>query len=304
MSNRCATAAIRVRRQRFRLIFPAGARTNSAPVTIQDFMLNKAGKAVIFQTWHAGAGGAGVFLLGRIFPLDRVVDWLHSHVARYQPWSMLAYPLVHALCNLLLLPAGVLVVGSGFLFGLWRGFLLALTGHLLGAAGAFWISRTFARGFIERHLASRPQWRALDLAIEREGWKIVFLSQFSPLVSDESLQLLLRPDAPAVLAVHVVDRAGLVAGDVPLRLPGPAGPFRLENLAYGQPAGSGPVSCVDRRVGGFGWRDHRAGPNRQPFAARGPRTRAGRFAAGSRVRVPDGWPAARGGSRIARPTVR
>lgn len=144
-------------------------------------MLHKAGKAVIFQLGTLALAAMVVFLLGRIFPLDRAVDWLHSHVARYQPWSMLAYPLIHALCNLLLLPAGVLVVGSGFLFGLWRGFLLALTGHLLGAAGAFWISRTFARGFIERHLASRPQWQALDLAIVREGWKIVFLSQLSPL---------------------------------------------------------------------------------------------------------------------------
>ena len=73
------------------------------------------------------------------------------------------------------------MVGSGFLFGLWQGFLLALTGHLLAAAGAFWISRTVGRRFIERHLASRPQWQALDQAIAREGWKIVMLSQASPL---------------------------------------------------------------------------------------------------------------------------
>ncbi len=144
-------------------------------------MLNKAGKAVLYQLGTLALAAVAVFVLGRLFPLDRVVDWLHTHVARYYPWSMLGYPLVHAACNLLLLPAGVLVVGSGFLFGLWRGFLLALVGHLLGAAGAFWISRTFARRFIERHLASRPQWQALDLAIAREGWKIVFLSQLSPL---------------------------------------------------------------------------------------------------------------------------
>ncbi len=144
-------------------------------------MLYKAGKAVIFQLGSLALAALVVFILGRLFPLAKVVGWLHLHVALYYPWSMLMYPLVHALCNLLLLPAGVLVVGSGFLFGLWRGFLLALTGHVLGAAGAFWISRTFGRRFIERHLASRPQWRAFDLAIEREGWKIVFLSQLSPL---------------------------------------------------------------------------------------------------------------------------
>jgi uncharacterized membrane protein YdjX (TVP38/TMEM64 family) len=119
--------------------------------------------------------------LSRVYRLDDLLRSLDATIARHQPWSTLAYPLLHATCNLLLLPAGVLVVGSGFLFGLWQGFLLALTGHLLAATGAFWISRTFGRKFIERHLASRPQWQALDLAIAHKGWKVVFLSQLSPL---------------------------------------------------------------------------------------------------------------------------
>lgn len=139
------------------------------------------GKAVAFQLVTLGIGALCLLALSRIYPLDQLARWMRDHVARYEPWSMIGYPLVHAACNLLLLPAGVLVVGSSFFFGLWRGFLLALTGHLLGAAGAFWISRTVARGAIERHLASRPQWRELDLAVEREGWKIVLLSQMSPL---------------------------------------------------------------------------------------------------------------------------
>lgn len=138
-------------------------------------------RALAMQAGALGVGMATLLVVSRLYPLDQLVGWMRTHVERYEPWSMLGYPLVHATCNLLLLPAGVLVVGSGFFFGVWKGFLLALTGHLLGAAGAFWISRTFGRGFIERHLAARPQWQALDRAIEREGWKIVFLSQLSPL---------------------------------------------------------------------------------------------------------------------------
>jgi uncharacterized membrane protein YdjX (TVP38/TMEM64 family) len=141
----------------------------------------KSAKAVAFQFFSLGLGALVLLIVSRIYPLEQLVGWMRLHVAQYQPWSTLGYPLVHAACNLLLLPAGVLVVGSGFLFGLWQGFLLALIGHLLGATGAFWISRTFGRRFIERHLATRPQWRELDRAIEREGWKIVFLSQLSPL---------------------------------------------------------------------------------------------------------------------------
>ena len=143
-------------------------------------MLPEPRQAVAYQILSLSLAALVILAVSRFYPLDDMVRSLHMYVNRYQPWSTVAYPLIHAACNLLLLPAGALVIGSGFLFGLWQGFLLALTGHLLGAAGAFWISRTVGRGFIERHLANRPQWRALDAAIVREGWKIVFLSQLCP----------------------------------------------------------------------------------------------------------------------------
>ena len=139
------------------------------------------GKAIAYQFVSLGVIALVLLLVSRIYPLDQLLHRMDSFIARHQPWSTLCYPLIHALCNLLLLPGGVLVIGSGFLFGLWKGFAMALTGHLLAAAGAFWISRTFGRRFVERHLASRPQWQALDQAIEREGWKVVALSQASPL---------------------------------------------------------------------------------------------------------------------------
>ena len=144
-------------------------------------MFSKTGKAVALQFVSFGVFLTAVFVLSRFYSINGLLDWLHAHIAEYQPWSTLCYPLVHATCNVLLLPAGVLVIGCGFFFGFWKGFLLALTGHLLGATGAFWISRTFGRRFIERHLASRPQWQELDRAIDREGWKVVVLSQASPL---------------------------------------------------------------------------------------------------------------------------
>ena len=52
-------------------------------------------------------------------------------------WSGIVYPITYALCNLLLLPGGVLSMGGGFFFGLWWGFFLVLAGNLLGAALAF-----------------------------------------------------------------------------------------------------------------------------------------------------------------------
>ncbi len=144
-------------------------------------MLLKPTRAILFQV-----GGLVIFallavVLGQFFPLDQFIFRLGESVARHQPWSTVLYPLALAAANLLLLPGGLLIVGGGFLFGLKQGFLLVLAGNLVGAAIAFYVTRRFARGWVEQRFLQNPKWRALDLAIAREGWKIVFLTQLNPL---------------------------------------------------------------------------------------------------------------------------
>jgi uncharacterized membrane protein YdjX (TVP38/TMEM64 family) len=144
-------------------------------------MLLQPTRAILFQI-----GGLALFallavVLGQFFPLDQIIFRLGESVARHQPWSTVLYPLALAAANLLLLPGGLLIVGGGFFFGLKQGFLLVLAGNLVGAAVAFYITRRFARGWVEQRFLRNPKWRALDLAIAREGWKIVFLTQLNPL---------------------------------------------------------------------------------------------------------------------------
>jgi uncharacterized membrane protein YdjX (TVP38/TMEM64 family) len=113
-----------------------------------------------------------------------VVDWIEAaqhRIAELGMFGGILYPCFYAVCNVLLLPAGVLSVGGGLFFGLWWGFAIVLAGNVLGAALAFLISRTVGRKWITRRLFRYRKWRALDRAIERESWKIVFLSQVHPL---------------------------------------------------------------------------------------------------------------------------
>lgn len=109
----------------------------------------------------------------------------HSPLAK--PWL---YPLLIAACNLLLLPGGILCIGSGLFFGLWWGFLLALSGNVLGAALAFLLSRAIGRQGLERKLLGYPRWRLLDHGIASRGWKIVFFSQLHPLFPTSLLNYL------------------------------------------------------------------------------------------------------------------
>jgi len=135
--------------------------------------------AAIFVVW-----------LTRTFPVLDYIQHAQRTIAGMGFWGGVLYPMLYAACNVLLLPAGVLAMGSGLFFGLWWGFLLNLVGNVGGAAVAFWISRKLGRQWVERRFFQRRKWVALDESIAREGWKIIFLSQLHPLFPTSLLSYL------------------------------------------------------------------------------------------------------------------
>src|SRR5881227_1711 len=134
--------------------------------------------------WQAGALGiaiALVFALSRFFPVIEFIDALQRRVMSLGAWAAVCYPLLFAACNILLLPGGILAVGSGFFFGLWWGFLLVLAGNIISTAISFTLSRFVAKRWFRRRLSANATLRALGPAVERESWKIILLSQLHPL---------------------------------------------------------------------------------------------------------------------------
>ncbi len=130
------------------------------------------------------------FVLSSRYP---VIDWLaagQKSIERLGFWSGLVYPFAYAICNVLLLPGGVLSVGAGFFFGLWWGFAIVLAGNLLGATIAFFLARQIGRKRIEKLLARSLRWQVLDRALQRHGWKIIVLSQLNPLAPSSLLNYL------------------------------------------------------------------------------------------------------------------
>jgi len=118
--------------------------------------------------------------LTRYFDLIHVIVHMQKRIGQMEMLGGLLYVPLYATCNILLLPGSVLTLGSGLCFGLWWGFLLSLTGNVLGAAVAFAISRKLGRHWVEQKFFQHKKWRVLDEAITREGWKIIFLSQVHP----------------------------------------------------------------------------------------------------------------------------
>ncbi|MDQ3119661.1 MAG: TVP38/TMEM64 family protein [Verrucomicrobiota bacterium] len=140
-----------------------------------------AGRAVFIQV--GGLLLASIFLFGlsRFFPIADILGSVQERVMRWGAWSAICYPLLYACCNVLLLPGGFLSIGGGFFFGLWWGFLVILIGNVAGAALSFYISRWVGNKWLRPRLLRNATLEALEPAVEREGWKIILLSQLHPL---------------------------------------------------------------------------------------------------------------------------
>lgn len=103
-------------------------------------------------------------------------DW----VVGLGPLGWVLYALVYAVCCVLFVPASILTLGAGALYGLRVGTGVVLAGATLGATLSFLLAKTALRGKIERMTAGNAKFAALDRAIAKEGAKIVFLVRLSP----------------------------------------------------------------------------------------------------------------------------
>lgn len=138
-------------------------------------------RAVYVQVGGVALALALLLLLSRFLPIIDLIERSENAVMHWGTWSMVGYPLLFALCNLLLLPGGLLSVGGGFFFGLWPGFLLVLLGNTIAAATSFALSRWVGRRWFSQRFVQSRVLQLLEPAVEREGWKIVALSQLHPM---------------------------------------------------------------------------------------------------------------------------
>ncbi|HME87839.1 MAG TPA: VTT domain-containing protein [Chthoniobacterales bacterium] len=147
--------------------------------------------ALYFQVTAVTIAIAALLLLSHFFPVIDFVVALQRRVVELGAWGGICYPLLFAGCNVLLLPGGVLCVGAGFFFGLWWGFFIVLLGNSIAAAIAFGVSRRWlGNRWSQRRAVASPILGVLERAVERDAWKIIFLSQLHPLFPTSLLNYL------------------------------------------------------------------------------------------------------------------
>lgn len=106
-------------------------------------------------------------------------------------WGPFVLAVAYIPLTILAVPASVLTLGGGYLYGLLLGFIADSLGATLGATAAFLLGKTIGRSYVIAKIKDYPKFRAVAIAIQRSGFKIVLLLRLVPLLPFNMLNYLL-----------------------------------------------------------------------------------------------------------------
>jgi uncharacterized membrane protein YdjX (TVP38/TMEM64 family) len=155
--------------------------------------------------------------------------------------ALIAFALLYLSATLLLVPPGILNAVAGALFGLGRGMAVVSCANLAAAVLAFMLSRAGGRRWAQRHIERRQRLLAVDLALERGGFKLVFLLRCSPVSPFAVVNYLLGLTRVRFRDYVLGTVAGAAPGTLALVYAGSAAASAADLLAHGIPrAAPGP----------------------------------------------------------------
>lgn len=116
-----------------------------------------------------------------LLPLAEWIDGFRAWVETMGLWGHVVFALVYIVATVAMAPGSPLTLAAGLAFGL-AAFPTVVIAASIGAGLAFLCGRYLARGWVDRQTRRSRTFRAVDRAVEAEGWKIVALMRLSPLV--------------------------------------------------------------------------------------------------------------------------
>ena len=127
-------------------------------------------------------GIAGLLVLGRLFPVVSWLTALQAWVGAHGALGMGLFFIVYVAVTVLMGPAWLLTIAAGLTWTFPVALPLALFSATAGATAAFLLGRTLARHRVEALVAKNDVLAAIDRAVAKRGWRIVFLLRLSPVV--------------------------------------------------------------------------------------------------------------------------
>lgn len=139
-------------------------------------------RAGLIRWISAAAILIALVLLIRTLPTERVLGPVQEWVDSLGVWGPLALGAIYVVAALLLIPAWILTVAAGAIYGLILGTVIVSLASTTAVAVAFLVARYLAREKVRRRVEESPKLAAVDEAIGQQGWKIVALLRLSPAV--------------------------------------------------------------------------------------------------------------------------
>jgi uncharacterized membrane protein YdjX (TVP38/TMEM64 family) len=123
-----------------------------------------------------------IIVAGFIFlPVQNYLGRFLSWTKGAGVWGPIILAAAYTPACIFYVPGWILTMGSGFVFGVVLGSAAVSVGSVIGASAAFLLGRTLARDWIESKVTSNSTFRAIDQAVEKNGFKIVLLTRLSPI---------------------------------------------------------------------------------------------------------------------------
>ena len=129
-----------------------------------------------------GAVVVAALVAARFLPLAEWTRELIEKVHGLGAVGVLIFAAVYLVAPVVLLPASVLTLGAGFLYGRLYGTLFTSPLSVGAACIAFVLGRTLFRKMALRRIEKDGRFAAIDRAVAESGFKIVFLLRLSPVV--------------------------------------------------------------------------------------------------------------------------
>ncbi len=120
----------------------------------------------------------GILYLGR--SAGEYVPVFAAWVEGLGLWGPVIFVLGYAVAVVAFVPASVLTLAAGAIFGLGAGTAYVFVAATVGSCAAFLVARYFARAWVEQRIEGNAKFAAVDREVARQGRKIVFLLRLSP----------------------------------------------------------------------------------------------------------------------------
>ncbi len=147
------------------------------------------------------------------------------------------FVLVYVVSTALGLPGSILTLAAGFAYGPVWGLVIASPASVAGATCAFLLGRTLLHDWAVRRVGQSPKLKAIDAAVERQGFMLVLLLRLSPVFPFNVLNYALSLTRVRLTTYVAASFLGMLPGTAMYVYLGSLAPAAAELSAAGEGGG-------------------------------------------------------------------